>query len=148
VGQVSSTKSVRIMNPGTQPLNVSKITSSANVSAAADCAIVQPGGDCHLSVSLAALSAGPATGTVTVFDDAADSPQTFTVRGTGVYGGDVELVSFTAGSPSVSSGTATLPITAVVRNNGPHDAETVTLRVSNNVGGSDCSPCQLGTLKT
>lgn len=147
VGVISPDKSIRVTNTGTRSLNISKIVASANESAATDCKEVAPGGACSITVSLKLDSAGAGTGTFTVYDDAADSPQTFTLRGIGVYGGDVELVSLTAGPLSGTYGSLVQPFSAVIRNKGPYDAEGVTLRISNNVGGSDCNPCTLGTLK-
>ena len=75
-----------------------------------------PGAACSISASLKLSAAAPGAGTLTVYDDAPDSPQAFTVRGIGTYGGDVELVSFSAGMLSRSDQFLIQPFTALVRN--------------------------------
>ena len=147
VGQLSPPKTIRINNTGTRTLNISKVTTAASVTATTNCGSVTPGGSCSVTASLKLNAPGPGTGTFVLYNDAADSPQTFTLRGTGVYGGDVELVSLTTGTLTGSYGSLVQPFTAVVRNNGPFDAEGVTLRISNNIGGSECNPCMVGTLR-
>ncbi len=148
VGQSSRPKVLRVMNTGTRNLNITKLMASSNVTATTDCVVVTPGASCAVLASITLNSAAPGTGTITLYDDANDSPQVFTVRGTGTYGGDVELVSLVPGVLSGSYGSLVQPFTAVVRNNGPYDAESVTLRLSNNISGSECNPCDIGTLKS
>ncbi len=146
VNQASPPKTIRISNTGSRALHINAVTTSSNVSASTDCAVVEPGTACALNVSITLTSAAPGTGTVTLNDDSPDSPQTFTVRATGAFGGDLEVVSLSAAAPFQSNGLLTVPFTAVIRNNGPYDADSITLRVSNNVGGSECTPCSVAYL--
>lgn len=147
VGMRSTSKVLRISNPGSPTLQITRIATTSNVTAASDCVSVLANQSCTLTVSLAADNLGATSGTVTLYDNAPDSPQIFTVRGSGVYGGDLEVVSLSGGNVYLNSGKPTILMTAVVRNNGPNDSELVTLRISGNTAGTDCNPCGLGTLK-
>ncbi len=147
VGHVSPPKASRVTNTGARTLHVTNITSSSNVTVSTDCASILPGAACAITATLALNAPAPGMGTITVFDDATDSPQTIVVRGTGAYGGDAELVSLTAGAMQENIGALRLPLTAVIRNNGPYDVEGVTLNVSDDIAGIECTPCTIGTVK-
>ena len=144
VGRSSATKSLRISNTGTQPLTVTGITGSSNVTVTDDCATVTPTSSCSISASLFASAPGDQAGTITAFDNAPDSPQTIVVRAVGVNGGDLELRPLLSGSRFAFYGKTAIPLTATIVNHGPYDSDDVQLDPSADGGSFDCDPCYVG----
>jgi hypothetical protein len=147
VGQWSPAQSTTISNVGTTPLAISSIVASSNVRVTSECSTLAYGASCSLSAQLLTTTAGPQSGTIAVYDNAPDSPQTITVLATGVTGGDLELASMTAGNSFSYYGKTAFPITATVMNHGPFDAADVAIRVTSNAGAAHCDPCYLGAIK-
>jgi uncharacterized repeat protein (TIGR01451 family) len=85
-----------------------------------------PGASCTVTVRFTPSVAGPSSATLTFTDDAADSPQVYPLRGTGVVPRADVGVSIGA---SPSSAQVKKPLTYVMRvqNNGPHEAVGVVL---------------------
>jgi hypothetical protein len=90
VGATSSTspaRSVVLRNPLGIDVNVSAITTSAGFAQSNDCGqVLAAHSSCTIRVTFTPITAGPAMGTLTITDDAANSPQTVTLSGNGVAG--------------------------------------------------------------
>jgi len=93
VGQTSSTQGIAVSNVGNASLHLTAISPSAGFelqSAAVDpCFSLEllAGGTCQLGAAFAPQASGPATGTLTIADDAFNSPQTVNLSGTGIAAG-------------------------------------------------------------
>jgi hypothetical protein len=80
----SSQQTLNIINCGNAALNISSITSSvATISASQSCGSVAPGATCAVTFTFAPVDDTSSTGTVTIADNAAISPQVFQVSGQG-----------------------------------------------------------------
>src|SRR5574337_534930 len=83
-GTISSTQSVKLTNNGYATLNFSSITVSGEFKERDGCgASLAQGASCNISVAFAPTGPGTKLGTVTVTDDAGDSPQTISLNGQG-----------------------------------------------------------------
>jgi hypothetical protein len=88
-GTASNSTNIVISNSGTAPLHISGVVfGGANVSEFVNPSNpcigtpIAPNTSCSISVTFAPLGAGARTETVTITDDAPNSPQSFTVNGT------------------------------------------------------------------
>ncbi|HEX6505327.1 MAG TPA: Ig-like domain repeat protein [Terriglobales bacterium] len=85
VGTTSAPQVITIGNAGSAPLAISTVSVTGDFSQTNTCsATVMQGGNCTVSVTFTPSAAGTRTGTVTIVDNAADSPQTVNLTGTGV----------------------------------------------------------------
>ncbi|MGA7258864.1 MAG: Ig-like domain repeat protein [Terracidiphilus sp.] len=92
VGTTSAAQPVTLSNSGNITLNISSISPSANFTETDNCGgSVGPNGSCTLSISFAPTALGPLTGTVSISDNAAGSPQTISVSGTGALAATVTV---------------------------------------------------------
>ena len=105
-GTASNPTNIVISNSGSMPLHVSGVVfAGANVSDFVNpsnpCVgtAIAPNATCSISVTFAPLGVGARTETVTITDDAPNSPQSFTVNGTA-------SPVYTVTSPSSASTTA------------------------------------------
>jgi 6-phosphogluconolactonase (cycloisomerase 2 family) len=114
VGTTSSSLNVILTNTdGITPLTISGITASGDYSESDNCAgSVAPSGNCTLLITFMPNSAGTLTGVITLSDDANNSPQLITTKGTGV-------VPLTVAPTSLPFGSVTVGVTSA--------AKTVTL---------------------
>jgi hypothetical protein len=147
-GQASASQVLTISNPGTQPLLITSVASSTNVHAVSNCSSVSPGGNCLITANFTSVVPGDQSGTISVYDNAPDSPQTIYIRASGISGGDLELSSLVTGASFVSSGKTTFPVTATVIDHGPADSPNITVSITNTMGTVSCNPCAVGTLKS
>lgn len=84
VGSSSPPQVVTLANGGSATLNISSITISGDYSKTTTCgATVSVGGTCTISVTFSPTTTGTRTGTLTVNSDAASSPNTVGLTGTG-----------------------------------------------------------------
>jgi Domain of unknown function (DUF1929)/Legume lectin domain/PKD domain/Abnormal spindle-like microcephaly-assoc'd, ASPM-SPD-2-Hydin/Quinohemoprotein amine dehydrogenase, alpha subunit domain III len=88
-GTAGTSTNIVISNSGNAPLHISGVVfGGANVSEFVNPAnpcvgtAIAPGANCPITVTFAPLGVGTRTETVTITDDAANSPQAFTVNGT------------------------------------------------------------------
>jgi uncharacterized repeat protein (TIGR03803 family) len=85
VGSMSATQTVSVKNTGGSALAVSNLTISTGFSETNTCGLsVVPGGSCMLTVEFVPTTIGPFTGTLSIFDNAPDSPQIVSLAGTGM----------------------------------------------------------------
>ena len=88
VGTPSQTLPVTLSNPGTAMLNISSITTSANFGQTNTCgSTLAPGANCIITVTFTPGTSGSLTGSLSVIDNAAASPQTVSLSGTGSSSG-------------------------------------------------------------
>lgn len=85
VGTTSDPKTVTVTNSGTVTLNLMGFAASANysVDSSACGATLAAGANCVINVTFTPTAVGPQPGTITVTDNATNSPQTVTLMGTG-----------------------------------------------------------------
>ena len=86
VGTKGAPKTITLTDNGTQPLLITGtgIAASGDFSQTNNCgAAVLPGASCTINVAFSPTATGSRTGTLSVSDNAGDSPQTATLAGTG-----------------------------------------------------------------
>lgn len=84
-GTTSPTQKVTITNTGNSVLNISSIVASGDFAVQNFCTAISPqASNCGFSVSFTPTAVGNRTGTVTITDNATNSPQTISLSGTGV----------------------------------------------------------------
>jgi len=97
----SSPQTITLTNTGNGALTPLKITRNGNFAETNDCAgSVAAGASCTIKVTFSPAGAGTLTGTLTLTDNASDSPQTVQLSGTGTD----FAISSTATSQTVSAG--------------------------------------------
>jgi hypothetical protein len=100
VSIASSPQTITLSNPGTGDLTPLLITPPGDFSQTNTCAgSVAAGSSCTISVTFTPTATGNRTGTLTITDNAAGSPQTVTLSGTGQ---DFALATTTNSSPSAT----------------------------------------------
>jgi hypothetical protein len=110
-GTTGTPRTVKLSNAGIAPLNLAGISASGDASQTNNCgATLQPGASCAITVSFIPSGTGPRTGTITIADNAPDSPQTIAVSGVGV-GSPVPLLSQAATPASATPGAAPFTLT-------------------------------------
>lgn len=147
VGQWSATHSITISNVGVAPLVFNSSLSPSNVRVTSTCSVILPGEGCTLATQLMATAVGEQSGRVMLYDNAPDSPQTISIYGTGVLGGDLELASLVAGASFSYYGKTAVPVIATVSNHGPYDSRGLQVSVTSDGGKASCDPCYVGNLK-
>ena len=87
VGDTSLPQSVSLTNYGTSPLNITSIIASADFSETDDCsAPIAPEASCTIRVRFSPTATGSVSGTLSVTDNGAGSPQSTALTGSGVAG--------------------------------------------------------------
>lgn len=114
VGNSSSPQYVSISNYGFSPLSITSITASGDFSASSTCTTNLVGlniyGYCEIAVVFKPTATGQRTGTVTITDDALDSPQVILLSGTGVPAPPV-AISLPMPSALMAGATDTITVT-------------------------------------
>ena len=113
VGSVSPAQSVTITNTGTQTLTFTGISAGGDFSSTNTCTtnVLNVGQSCTASVTFTPTASGARAGSLSISDNAAGSPQSVVLSGTGV-------AQFTMSSPSpnvttlIGSGSTTFTIAA------------------------------------
>lgn len=86
VGTTSLAQTVTLTNTGGAALSITGIATTGNFSESDNCgSSVAGGAGCTISVSFTPQQTGTATGTLSVSDNAAGSPQTVSLSGSGVF---------------------------------------------------------------
>jgi len=86
VGTTSSAQPVTLTNTGNATLNITSITISGDFNATTTCpnpGSLSAGSNCTVTVTFAPTASGSRTGTISIVDDAAGSPQAVALTGTG-----------------------------------------------------------------
>lgn len=84
VGTTSSAKTVKLLNSGNDTLNIFSLAVTDDYDIGQCPATLAPAAFCMLSVTFSPQSGGPRPGTITITDDAAGSPHTVPLTGTGL----------------------------------------------------------------
>ena len=105
VGTTSTASSVTVTNTGTASLIVSSVTPSAQFGQSNNCTTVAAGGTCTIQVTFDPTATGTQTGTLTIADNAANTPQMITLSGTGASSGG-------SGGGGTPTGVSTITIMA------------------------------------
>jgi sugar lactone lactonase YvrE len=107
VGATSPAQVVTVTNSGGANLTITSILTSGDYAQANTCpATLNPGSTCAISVSFTPTTTGSLSGTVTITDNAAGSPQTVDLSGTGV------LASTTGPAVSLTPASLSFPATS------------------------------------
>ena len=118
----STTQTMTVVNAGTAPLTITEITSSeTQYTETSDCVATlnAGGGTCKINVTFTPTATGALGATLSITDNAASSPQSFNLSGTGVTAGTA--VTLTPTSLSFSNqavGTTSSPQTVTITNTG------------------------------
>jgi 6-phosphogluconolactonase (cycloisomerase 2 family) len=123
-GTSSSAQTLTVLNTGTAPLHVSSVSLSgpnaSDFSFTNNCGVpVAPSANCTISLIFTPSAAGSRAANLMITDDAASSPQTLLLSGTGIA--TVPAVSFsppTPSFPSTTQGTSSAAQTLTVTNSG------------------------------
>ena len=126
VGTTSDAQAVTLTNSGAAPLAIStfRITGSdaADFAQGADCPIspdtLPAGGSCTIYVSFTPDGAGPKSASLVIGDDAASSPQTVALGGTGVSAPQLQLAPAALGFGSQTVGTTSAQRSVSITNSG------------------------------
>jgi hypothetical protein len=104
-GTTSDPQTVTLSNTGTATLTISSITASGDFSASDTCGTsLVAGSNCPISVTFHPTAGGSRTGTLTITDNAYDSPQHVALSGTG-QDFTMAAASGSSSSASVAAGT-------------------------------------------
>ncbi len=129
----SSVQTVTVTNSGTSSLTINSITASAPFAQTSTCgAPVAVNGICTISVTFTPTSAGGAVGTVTLVDNAGNSPQVISLTGTGTTAPNAVVSPTTWSFPAQGLGSTSAATTITLSNTG-----SATLVISNITASGD-----------
>ena len=124
VGSVSANQTVTVTNTGTAALNISGINaagtnaSSFYVPSRTCGSTLAAGANCTLSVGFRPKASGTLTGSISIADNAGNSPQTIAVSGTGVASPVVKFSMGTLTFPSTDVGATSASQAVTLTNTG------------------------------
>lgn len=119
LGTTSSPQLITLKNTGGAALTVSSVTATGDFASTNTCgSSVGAGASCTISVTFAPTASGSRNGAITITDNAADSPQTVIVAGTGVAAPAVTLSVPSLNFSSQPVGTASAAQTVTLTNSG------------------------------
>jgi hypothetical protein len=147
VGQTSAAQVFTVQNTGNADLNMVSAAASGDFAISSDeCSgtSVAPGGMCTISVTFTPTQTGSLGGTLTITDNAADSPQQISLSGTGTQPLlSLSSSSLTFGDQAVGSTSAAQTVT--ITNNGTSDLHVASVSTSGtNAGDFSASPSGCG----
>ncbi len=119
VSTTSAVQTVQLQNTGSSTLSITSITASSGFAATNTCGTsLAVNATCVINVTFSPTAAGTVGGSVTIVDNASNSPQTIALTGTGQLAPLVTLspASITFGNQNV--GTASAPQTLTLTNSG------------------------------
>jgi uncharacterized repeat protein (TIGR01451 family) len=149
VGQTSAAQVFTVQNTGNADLHMSSASTSGDFAISSDTcsgSTVAPNGMCTISVTFTPTQTGSRPGALTISDDAADSPQTVTLGGTGTRPAlSLSASSLAFGGQAV--GTTSVAQTVTVTNTGTADLHVSGVSTSGtNAGDFSASPSGCGTV--
>jgi hypothetical protein len=147
VGSTSSPLSVTLTSSGGTQLNISSLalggTNAGDFAKSDTCgASVASGGSCTIQAAFTPTAAGARSAVITITDDAAGSPRTVTLSGTGassILKFSTTSVSF--GSQNVGTNSAVSSITLTNSGNGPLTISSISIAGSSSADFSATSAC-------
>jgi hypothetical protein len=154
VGTTSASQSVTLTNTGTAPLTMSGVglggTNAGDYVQSSTCPLapstLAANGTCTISVTFAPTAAGTRTASVTIADDAGDSPQSVALTGTGTTPAPaVSLTPTSLGFGSQLVGTSGAAQTSTLKNtgSGPLTISGIALAGANPGDFTQASDCPL-----
>jgi hypothetical protein len=118
-GTTSAAQTVTLTNSGGSALSIASITASGDFAETNTCgSTVAAGASCATSVKFTPTATGTRSGTLTITDTAAGSPQTVSLTGSGVSPGSVTLSPTTLTFASQAQGTTSAAQTVTLTNSG------------------------------
>jgi hypothetical protein len=133
VGTSSVAQSVTLNNTGGSPLYLSNVGATGDFAETNTCGTsVASGSACTISIIFAPTATGNRYGSVTITDNAANSPQTVLLSGTGVIGAAVALSPTSLTFTGTNVGTTSAAETVTLNNTG-----NATLDISNLAASGD-----------
>ena len=119
VGSASAPQTVILTNTGSAALNITTISASGDFAQTNTCgASVAPGIACIITVTFTPTAPGSRYGSVTLTDNAADSPQTIGLAGDGLPAPVVSLSAISLTFSSQALGTTSAPQAVTLSNTG------------------------------
>ncbi len=139
---------ITLMNTGGSPLNIATIAASGDFSEMDTCVPSVPaGGMCMITVTFTPSGAGVRNGSIVIVDNAANSPQTITLSGTG----STTVPGFALSAPlyfgAVLEGTTSAAQTITITNSGGAtlNVTSVTASAQFNVSANTCGMVAIGS---
>ncbi|MFA4874088.1 MAG: choice-of-anchor D domain-containing protein [bacterium] len=148
VGSPSEIRFALLKNGGTAPLSISSIAASADFGVTDDCGVpLNPDASCTLSITFTPPVTGGFTGSVTITDDAADSPQSIALSGTGIdaTNPDIGLSADSIDFGPQLVGTTSAAAMVTVSSNGTADLVINSIVASQNFAVSHDCPAAMPT---
>jgi len=134
IGTTSDPQPVTLTNTGGIPLKISKIAAHGDFSQTNNCpSKVLPGGQCTINVAFVPNGRGTHTGSVTIRDNAADSPQTVSLTGVGTA---ITLLSANLDFGSQQVGTTSPPQVVTLTNYDPAAVNISRIRLTGSNAGA------------
>jgi hypothetical protein len=97
VGTTSGSQAVTVSNLGAAQMTVGSVTISGDFTQSGSCSVIAPGASCSLAVTFKPMTTGARTGTLSIAANAAGSPYTVNLSGTGTAVGlTAQNISFPA----------------------------------------------------
>lgn len=135
VGSSSPTQAVTVTNTGGSPLAVSSISTSGDFGQTNNCgATLAAGASCQASVTFRPTVAGARGGTLAVADNAAGSPQSVSLSGTGTSPASASLTPSTLNFGSVNTGSHSGSQGVVLSNTGGSALTVASISASGDFG--------------
>jgi len=119
VGSTSAPQTVILTNTGSAALNITTMAASGNFAQTNTCgASVAPGISCTITVTFTPTAPGSRYGSVTLTDNAVNSPQTIGLAGDGLPAPVASLSTLSLTFPSQALGTTSAPQTVTLSDTG------------------------------
>lgn len=148
VGTTSTVRTASLSNSGSGPLSIASVVASTGYSVSHDCgSTLAAGASCTLSVSFAPTASGALAGSVGISSNAAGSPQSLGLSGTGVAASP--MLVWVPATPALDFGDLALGAAAAVQtltlsNQGPGSASLQQITLAG-AQASDFSLSSAGT---
>jgi len=151
VGTTSAAQAVTLSNAGTAPLTISLIQASGDFAQTNNCPLspgqVAVGSGCTISVTFTPLAGGARAGSITIADDAPNSPQTISLSGTGTgVAATITLSTANLAFGNQNVGTTSAPLTVTVTNTGGGPATIFSISTSTEFAQTSNCPLSPATL--
>ncbi|HEV2177941.1 MAG TPA: FG-GAP-like repeat-containing protein [Terriglobia bacterium] len=121
VGATTAAQALTLSNPGSAPLSITAITPTGDYTETNACPMAPStlavGGSCSINVAFAPTGSGTRTGSISITDSAASSPQTIGLSGTGTAPA-VTLAPTSLTFPAQNTGTTSAAETITLTNSG------------------------------
>jgi hypothetical protein len=134
VGSTSAAKTTVLTNSQSTSLSITSVSTTGPFAASNCPSSIAPGGTCTISVTFTPSATGQVVGTLTVVDNASNSPQTATLQGTGAAATLTSIIVSPA-TPSVPAGTTQAFTATGNYNNGTTANLTNTVTWSSSANG-------------